>query len=57
MYVVMLGGKVKERWLQEMAGLKVPIFETTRIAVRALAAALRYRETKDLVQPDPLPYR
>ena len=56
-YVVMLGGKVKERWLQEMAGLKVPIFETTRIAVRALAAALRYRETKDLVQPDPLLYR
>jgi acyl-CoA synthetase (NDP forming) len=56
-YVVMLGGKVKERWQQEMSGLKVPIFETTRIAVKALAAALRYKETRDLMQPDPLLYR
>jgi len=53
-YVVMIGGKVKEKWFREMAGLKVPIFETTRVAVKTLAAADRYRETKDRMQPDPL---
>ena len=53
-YVVMLGGKVKERWLKEMAGLSVPVFETTRIAVKALAAALRHEKRKDRMQPDPI---
>jgi acyl-CoA synthetase (NDP forming) len=53
-YVVALGGKVKERWLKEIEGLKVPVFENTHIAVKALTAALRYAQDRERLQPDPL---
>ncbi len=53
-YVVILGGDVKQRWMKEMDGLHVPIFETTRIAVKALAAARRYAVDREIVRPDPL---
>lgn len=53
-YVVALGGKVKERWLKEIEGLKVPVFENTHIAVKALSAALRYAKDRERLQPDPL---
>ncbi len=53
-YVVALGGKVKERWLKEIEGLKVPFFENTHIAVKALTAALRYAQDRERLQPDPL---
>ncbi len=53
-YLVILGGKVKERWLKEMAGLRVPVFETTRIAVKALAAAFRYGQRRGRIELDPL---
>lgn len=53
-YVVILGGEVKHRWMKEMDGLRVPIFETTRIAVKALAAARRYANDREIVRPDPL---
>jgi acyl-CoA synthetase (NDP forming) len=53
-YVVALGGKVKERWLRETEGLKVPFFENTHIAVKALTAALRYAQDRERLQPDPL---
>ena len=51
---VMEGGHVKEKWLREIEGLKAPVFETTRIAVRALAAMRRYALTRERVQLDPL---
>lgn len=54
LYVVALGGRVKERWLREIEGLKVPVFENTHIAVRALTAALRYAQDRTHLQPDPL---
>ena len=53
-YVVALGGDVKERWLQEMEGLSVPVFDTTNIAVKALAAARRYAVNRERLQPEPL---
>jgi len=53
-YVVALGGEVKERWLEEIEGLKVPVFETTSIAVKALAAARRYALDRENLQPEPL---
>jgi acyl-CoA synthetase (NDP forming) len=54
LYVVALGGEVKQRWLQEIDGLNVPVFETTHIAVKALAAARRYAISRERRQPDPL---
>jgi len=57
-YVVVLGGKVKQRWLSELEGLRVPVFPTTRIAVKALAAAWRYARGRGRTAPDPtLPSR
>jgi acetyltransferase len=54
LYTVALGGKVKQRWLREIDGLKVPVFETTHIAVKALTAAWRYAKEREILQPDPL---
>ena len=45
---------MKQRWLKEVDGLKMPFFETTQIAVKALTAARRYAIDKRRVQPDPL---
>jgi len=53
-YVVMLGGVVKDRWLKEIDGLNVPVFDTTRIAIKALAAARDHRISREVVRPDPL---
>ena len=53
-YTVILGGPIKGRWIKEIDGLNMPVFETTRIAVKALAAAWRYVQQKDDVQPDPM---
>jgi acyl-CoA synthetase (NDP forming)/acyl-coenzyme A synthetase/AMP-(fatty) acid ligase len=53
-YVVALGGEVKERWLKEIEGLRVPVFDTTSIAIKALAAARRYATDREVVRPDPL---
>lgn len=54
LYTVMLGGQVKQRWIREIDGLKVPVFDTTRIAVKALTAARRYAKQREHLQPDPL---
>lgn len=54
LYTVVLGGKVKQRWLHEIEGLSMPVFETTHIAVKALAAAWRYAKERGHLQPDPL---
>ena len=53
-YVIALGGEVKERWMKEMEGLRVPIFETTQIAVKALSAAYKHEQNRKSVQPDPI---
>lgn len=53
-YTVILGGPIRDRWLQEIDGLNMPVFDTTRIAVKALAAAWQYTVQRDEVQPDPI---
>ena len=53
-YTVILGGPIKARWIQEIDGLNMPVFETTRIAVKALAAAWRYTVQRNEIQPDPI---
>jgi acetate---CoA ligase (ADP-forming) len=53
LYGVIIGGAVKRRWLAEIEGLKVPIFDTTGMAVKALAAARSYAEARERVPPDP----
>ncbi len=41
-YTVMLGGKVKQKWMKELEGSSVPIFNDTYIAVRCMSAMYRY---------------
>ena len=53
-YSVIIGGAVRERWVNEIDGLNMPVFETTRIAVKCLAAARFYDEQRDQLQPDPV---
>jgi acyl-CoA synthetase (NDP forming) len=54
LYMVALGGEVKQRWLREIDGMNVPVFETSHIAVKALAATRRYVVDRERLQPDPL---
>jgi acetyltransferase len=54
LYTVALGGEVKQRWIKEVDGLKMPFFESTLIAVKALTAARRYAIDRERLQPDPL---
>ncbi len=54
LYTVALGGEVKQRWIKEVDGLKMPFFESTLIAVKALTAARRYALDRKRLQPDPL---
>jgi acyl-CoA synthetase (NDP forming) len=54
LYSVLIGGEVKRRWLKEVDGLKMPFFDTTGIAVKALTAARRYAIDRERQQPDPL---
>ena len=42
--VVMFGRAPKARWLRDLEGLQIPVYPTTRTAVRALAAAARQAE-------------
>lgn len=53
-YTVMIGGPTRDRWVHEIDGLNMPVFDTTRIAVKALAAAWRYTVQRNEVQPDPI---
>jgi acetyltransferase len=42
--MVIVGGAVRERWLRDLDGLGIPVYPTTRAAVRALAALARWSE-------------
>ena len=53
LFTVMLGGEVKERWLSEIEGLNMPVFGTTRMAIKSLQAMLWYAQIRDRMQPDP----
>lgn len=53
-YTVALGGRVRDRWLSDIEGLNMPVFDTTRIAVKTLEAARRWALGRDRLQPDPI---
>ena len=37
-FTVMIGGQVKQKWLRDIDGLKMPVFETTRMAIKSIRA-------------------
>ncbi len=45
--LVLYGGPVREKWLREIEGLEIPVFASSRLAVRALAAMTRYAQARD----------
>jgi len=45
--MVITGGAIRERWLRDIDGLGIPVYPTTRAAVRALAALAGWREHRD----------
>jgi acetyltransferase len=45
--MVVTGGAIRERWLRDIDGLGIPVYPTTRAAVRALAALAAWREHRD----------
>ena len=54
LFTIMLGGDVKDKWLSEIEGLKMPVFETTRMAFKSLQAMHWYAQIRDRMQPEPL---
>jgi acetyltransferase len=53
LFTVMLGGEVKDKWLSDIEGLSMPVFETTRMAIKSLQAMHWYARIRDRMQPDP----
>ncbi|MBI2369032.1 MAG: CoA-binding protein [Deltaproteobacteria bacterium] len=47
LFLTMIGGPVKRRWMTELEGLEIPIFSGTRLPVLALAAMERYRRYRE----------
>ena len=45
--MVITGGAIRERWLRDIDGLGIPVYPTTRAAVRALAALAGWCEHRD----------
>lgn len=53
LFMVAYGGPVRERWLHEIEGLGIPVFPSTRLALRTLAAMRRYAEARENVYVRP----
>lgn len=45
-FLVLQGGKVKDRWIAELEGLKIPIYPTARRALRVIQAMYRFNSHK-----------
>lgn len=45
--LVIYGGAVRERWVRELDGLGIPIYPTTRAAIRTLRALVQYAERRE----------
>lgn len=41
-FLVMIGGSVKARWLRELEGVSIPVESDTRLAIRAIRAMVDY---------------
>ena len=53
-FVAIIGGRVKERWIDELEGLNLPIFSDTSLAVKALKAMQVYHTIRDHETLSPL---
>jgi acetyltransferase len=53
-FLVMMGGHVKKRWLEEIETLRIPNFPEPRAAVVAMKAMCFYAERRARPCPDPL---
>ncbi len=53
-FTVILGGEVKQKWLQDIDGLNMPAFESTRAAIKSLQAMYWYSRIRERLQPDPV---
>lgn len=52
-FVVMIGGELKGRWVGELEGSSVPIYGGTELAIKSIAAMYRYGQGKDKECLDP----
>lgn len=52
-FIVIIGGKIKERWITELEGLNIPIYSETSLAIKAIKAMHQYNTIKDIQLPDP----
>lgn len=55
--LVIYGGEVRERWIRELEGLNIPVYPTTRAAVRALRALVSYAAARRRTRTAPQPSR
>jgi hypothetical protein len=46
-FTVMIGGQVKQKWLREIEGLNMPVFDTTRMAIKAMRAMEWYGRMRE----------
>jgi acetyltransferase len=53
-FTIILGGDVKQKWLQEIDGLNMPAFESTLMAIKSLQAMHWYSQIRERIQPDPV---
>lgn len=51
---VILGGEVKQKWLHDIDGLNMPVFESTLRAIKALRSMYWYSQVREHCQPDPI---
>jgi acetyltransferase len=47
LFLVMYGGPVREHWLHELDGLGIPVFASSRLAIRCLVAMQRYAAARE----------
>ncbi len=55
--LVICGGEVRERWIRELDGLRIPVYPSTRAAVRALRALVAYAGARNKARSGPQPYQ
>jgi acyl-CoA synthetase (NDP forming) len=53
-FLILIGGKVKQRWLRELEPLRVPAYSDPRSAVRAMEAMRYYGEHRSRICTDPV---
>ena len=53
-FLLLVGDRVKERWLKELDDLHLPNYVDPRTAVRAMQAMCSYAEQRNRMSPDPL---